>query len=139
MTFQIDPRLEVNNHCLIDWPLSKVYLKNDRTYPWMLLVPRVAEVSEIYQLTSEQQQQLMAEINRLSLLMKACFQPQKLNVAAMGNVVSQLHVHLVGRFYEDECMPFSVWQPAYQQSLYSEGDFAKLIAEVGGHPLLVWP
>lgn len=138
MTFQIDPRLEVNNYCLIDWPLSKVYLKNERTYPWMMLVPRVAEVSEIFQLTFDQQQQLMAEINHLSLLMKACFQPQKLNVAAMGNVVSQLHVHLVGRFYEDECMPFSVWQPAYQQALYAEEDFIKVIEGISSHPLLVW-
>jgi len=94
---------------LADLPLCKLLLCNDSAYPWFILVPRVVEVGEIYQLDWHQQQQLLNESTLLSELLMQVFAGDKMNVAALGNVVEQLHVHHVVRFKTDSQWPKPIW------------------------------
>ncbi|MET1219518.1 MAG: HIT domain-containing protein [Glaciecola sp.] len=107
--FELDPRLAGDTIHVTDLPLSRVLLMNDKHYPWFILVPRQAGLTELHQLDSEAQQQLQAESNRLSLFLEAQFQPETLNVAALGNVVRQLHIHHIARFTDDPCWPQPIW------------------------------
>lgn len=118
MAFSVDNRIESTSFILGDWPLSRVLLKNDQTYPWLILVPRKEGVEEIYQLDGEERQLLIEEINQLSLLVTSYFQPDKLNVGALGNVVPQLHVHVVGRRRGDPLWPQGIWQAGAVTSPY---------------------
>lgn len=106
--FKLDPRL--NNDCftLGKMQTSRLLLMNNALVPWFILVPEV-EVTEIYQLDNETQQQLLAEINQLSAFITQEYVTDKLNVAAIGNIVNQLHVHIVGRTKNDFCWPNVVW------------------------------
>ncbi len=107
--FNLDYRLKNDTVKLASWPLSEVLLMNDSQYPWVILVPRHEDVTEIYQLTVEDQVQLLKESSFLGeALMTAC-SGEKLNVAALGNVVNQLHLHHVIRFSSDGAWPGPVW------------------------------
>lgn len=92
-----------------DFPLSRLLMMNDSQYPWCILVPRVADVTEIFQLEAEDQQRLSSESALLSRLLCSTFSADKMNVAALGNVVSQLHVHHVARYRTDAAWPAPVW------------------------------
>lgn len=94
---------------LIDLPLCKVLLMNDSQYPWFILVPRVADVRELYQLSWDDQQQVMNESSLLSELLMQTFKGEKLNVAALGNVVPQLHIHHIIRYQSDIAWPKPIW------------------------------
>lgn len=118
--FLIDPRIDCSCFMLGDWPLSRVFLKNEACYPWLILVPRQADVHEIHQLTKDDRTLLMEEINQLSLLVNHVFKPAKLNVGALGNVVPQLHVHVIGRTIDDALWPQGIWQSALEPTPYSE-------------------
>ena len=91
-TFNLHPQLATDGIELADFPLCKLLLCNDSAYPWFILVPKVADISEVYQLEWEQQQQLLNESSLLSELLMQVFTGDKMNVAALGNVVEQLHV-----------------------------------------------
>lgn len=108
-TFELDPRLEADTLPLADLPLCRALLMNDVRYPWVVLVPRVASVSEVFELSQEEQAQLWQEATQLGAAMKEAFQGDKLNIATLGNVVSQLHIHLVVRFTDDASWPAPVW------------------------------
>ncbi len=107
--FKLDPRLEQDTIQLGDFSLSKVLLMNDARYPWVILVPRVVGLTEVFQLNNKQQVQLMNESNFVAEKLKALAQADKMNVAALGNIVSQLHIHHVARFTGDESWPAPVW------------------------------
>lgn len=107
--FELDPRLVADTLPIGDGPLCRVLLMNDDRYPWVILVPRVPGVTELYQLTPTQRQQLLDESMRLGERLMAHFSGHKLNVAALGNVVAQLHVHHIVRFREDAAWPGPVW------------------------------
>ncbi len=107
--FALDARLADDTHPVAELELSSLRLMDDANYPWLLLVPRVAGVSELIDLEDEQRRQLVAEIDRISRLLKSLFRPDKLNVAALGNVVPQLHVHLIARYRDDPAWPAPVW------------------------------
>jgi len=107
--FTLHPQLEKDSIELADFPLSKLLLCNDSAYPWFILVPKVADISEIYQLDWQQQQQLLNESSLLSELLMQVFAGDKMNVAALGNVVEQLHVHHVVRFKDDAQWPKPIW------------------------------
>jgi len=107
--FSLDPRLAADSVFIADGPLSQVRLVNDTRYLWLLLVPRVADVSEWLQLDGSQQRLLLAEINRVGGLVRSGSGVQKLNIGALGNSVQQLHVHLVGRHDRDAAWPGPVW------------------------------
>ena len=90
-------------------PLSRVLLIDDRTYPWLLLVPRRRGVSEITDLGAIERAHLMTEITQVADALKAETDCHKLNIAALGNVVPQLHVHIIARFRDDAAWPRPVW------------------------------
>lgn len=128
-TFNLHPQLAADGIELADFPLCKLLLCNDSAYPWFILVPKVADISEVYQLEWEQQQQLLNESSLLSELLMQVFAGDKMNVAALGNVVEQLHVHHVVRFKSDAQWPKPIWG---QQALtpYSAEEIATLKAKL---------
>ena len=107
--FILDPRLAADSVFIADGPLSQVRLMDDARFPWLVLVPRVPEVSEWLELDGAQQRLLLAEINQAGNLIRAEPGMEKLNIGALGNIVRQLHVHLVGRHAGDAAWPGPVW------------------------------
>ena len=107
--FVLDPRLAADTAFIADGPLSQVRLMDDTRFPWLVLVPRVNGVSEWLELDGGQQRLLLAEINQAGQLIRAQPGVEKLNIGALGNIVRQLHVHLVGRHESDPAWPGPVW------------------------------
>lgn len=107
--FVVDPVIASLTHQLADWPLSRVFLYNDARYQWGLLVPRRPGVIEMCDLEGPDQAQLMSEIVRLSKIIRTLPGVEKLNVGNLGNMVPQLHVHVVGRRKGDPAWPGPVW------------------------------
>jgi diadenosine tetraphosphate (Ap4A) HIT family hydrolase len=107
--FTVDPVIAGLTHALADWPLCRVFLYNDSRFHWGLLVPRRPGVIEMCDLTVEDQRLLMAEIVRLSNLIRTLSGVEKLNVGNLGNMVPQLHVHVIGRFKGDPAWPGPLW------------------------------
>lgn len=107
--FELHPQLTADTLLLGDWPLSRVLLMNDRQYPWCILVPRRADIRESYQLSPDDQQQLWKESILLGQTLMTLFNGDKLNVAALGNMVPQLHWHHIVRFKTDPAWPAPVW------------------------------
>ena len=127
--FSLHPQLVNDCFELADFPLCKLLLCNDSAYPWFILVPKVDDISEIYQLDWQQQQQLLNESSLLSELLMQIFAGDKMNVAALGNVVEQLHVHHVVRYKTDVSWPKPIWG---QQPLtpYSDEQLANIKAQL---------
>ena len=96
--FQLHERLAADTHKLGESRLCDVLLMNDNTWPWVILVPRISGIREIYELPNEQQQRLLFESSALSEGMMQLFGGDKMNVAALGNMVPQLHLHHIVRF-----------------------------------------
>jgi diadenosine tetraphosphate (Ap4A) HIT family hydrolase len=109
MEWSLHPKLSELTTAVGDLPLSRVLLENDSNYPWLILVPRMAGVSEIIDLDPNEQVQLLGEIDAASRALKAVATFDKLNVAALGNMVKQLHVHVLGRSTTDPTWPKPVW------------------------------
>ncbi|MBJ6608785.1 MAG: HIT domain-containing protein [Candidatus Thiothrix moscowensis] len=108
-TFSLHPQLAQDTHFVTDLPLCRVLLMNESRYPWFILVPRRADLREIHELDATERAQLWAESDQLSRALLALFQPDKLNMAALGNMVAQLHVHHIARFQTDAAWPAPVW------------------------------
>lgn len=108
-TFELAPELKRDCIELADWPLCKVLLLNDSQYPWFILVPKKAGLKEIIELSEDEQVTYLRESAKLSHLLMRVFNPDKLNVAALGNVVPQLHIHHIARFTSDAAWPAPVW------------------------------
>lgn len=108
-TFELDIRLASDTIVLGDFPLSRCLLMNDAHYPWLILVPRRNNLTEVHQLSSEDQVQLLRESSWLSQALKLAFNADKMNVANLGNVVSQLHWHIVARHSTDAAWPGPIW------------------------------
>ena len=104
-SFSLHPRLLGESVFVRDLQLSRLVLMNNKRFPWLLLVPRLPEIAEIVDLSDEDQRVLWGEIARISKLLRDLFHPDKLNVATIGNLVPQLHVHLIARFRTDEAWP----------------------------------
>lgn len=109
MTFQLDSRLEADTIPIGDLALSSVLLLNDARFPWFVLVPRVGGASELTDLSDDQSIELMREIRIATRVMTELAKPDKVNVGALGNIVTQLHVHVIGRFRSDPAWPGPVW------------------------------
>ena len=107
--FELDPRLAADTFLVGETPLNQVLLMNDARYPWLILVPRRGDTTEPFELSEVDQAQLWRESMRLGQAMKAHFAADKLNIAALGNQVAQLHVHHVARFHTDDAWPGPVW------------------------------
>lgn len=107
--FTLDERLAADTQPVADLPLCRVLLMNDTRYPWAILVPRHASISEVFELSAADQQQLWREATYLGEAMKTALGGDKLNIASLGNVVSQLHIHVVVRRRTDATWPAPVW------------------------------
>ncbi|MEA1831667.1 HIT domain-containing protein [Methylobacterium durans] len=107
--FTLDPRLAADTVPVGDLALSSVLLMDDARFPWLILVPRRGGASEITDLGADDSSLLWEEIRLATGVMQALSRPDKVNVAALGNVVAQLHVHVVGRFRSDPAWPGPVW------------------------------
>lgn len=107
--FELAPELKRDCIELADWPLCKVLLLNDSQYPWFILVPRQNNLKEIIDLSEQNQIVFIKESAILSKLIQEVFAPDKLNVAAIGNMVPQLHIHHIARFKNDVAWPAPVW------------------------------
>jgi len=105
---QIDPRLSTDSTLLATLTLSDLRLMNDSRFPWLILVPRV-EATEIIDLSAPDRTRLLDEIVTVSTALRDVTRCYKLNVAALGNLVRQLHVHIIARFTSDAAWPKPVW------------------------------
>lgn len=113
--WHLHPQLADDTHPLAQFALCDVRLMDDANHPWLILVPRVENAVEVIDLDGAQQAQLMQEIDRASRALQAAVKPHKLNVAALGNMVPQLHVHVIARFHDDIAWPRPVWGMATAQ------------------------
>lgn len=122
---------QLDNDCFIlaELPLSWLLLLNDNHYPWFILVPRREGVKEIHQLSHDDQLLLLDESMHLSRCLEEVFLPDKLNIAALGNVVPQLHVHHIARFKSDACWPSPVWG-AVEATPYDKAEIAVITAKI---------
>ena len=107
--FALHPRLEADTVPIADWSLSRVLLMNDARYPWLILVPRRADATEIFDLDAADRALLVEEAARAARGLKALGGAAKINIGALGNLVPQLHVHVVARSPGDAAWPGPVW------------------------------
>ncbi len=107
--FQLDPRLEQDTWAVAEWPLSRVRLMDHRDYAWFILVPRRPGLCELHHLARDDAALLARESAVLAQAMEQAFVPQALNVAKLGNIVEQLHLHHVARHAGDPAWPGPVW------------------------------
>lgn len=107
--FRLASRLDADSAFLIDWPLCQVRLMDDARFPWLILVPRRAGLEEWAELSPQDSVQLAEEIGKAGRVLARMFTPTKLNVGALGNIVRQMHVHVVARFDTDAAWPGPVW------------------------------
>lgn len=122
--FELAAEIERDSIWLADWPLCQLRVQNDANYPWFILIPRRSAMVEIIDLTQADREQMWRESAFLSVFLKSEFQAKKLNVAALGNMVPQLHLHHIVRYEHDAAWPAPVWgktpacpysEPALQQ------------------------
>ena len=130
--FVLDPRIQDESLQVADLPLSVVRLMRDANYPWLVLVPRVAGASEIIDLDLAQRAELMNEIALASQALRREVPTDKLNVASLGNVVPQLHVHVIARTRSDAAWPRPVWG-AVAPEPYRAGEAETLAAALAVH------
>lgn len=107
--FELDARLQQDTLIVGDFGLCRLLLMNDARYPWFIMVPRRPDVTEVFHLSTEEQAGLWQEVSRLAEKLKDTFAADKMNLAALGNMVSQLHVHVIVRRHEDVVWPAPVW------------------------------
>jgi diadenosine tetraphosphate (Ap4A) HIT family hydrolase len=105
----LHPQLAADTVNLGDLPLSRVLVMNDANYPWLILVPRKADITEVIDLDEAEQTLLMREVAEAARALREVTACHKLNIAALGNMVPQLHVHVIARFRHDAAWPQPVW------------------------------
>jgi len=107
--FQVDSRLETDSLPVADLKLCTLRLMNDKRFPWLLLIPRRPDKEEVLDLVEADQHMLWEEVRRAARVLVAVHAPDKMNIAALGNHVRQLHVHIIARFEDDAAWPSPVW------------------------------
>lgn len=110
--FNVDPELEKNSFFIADLELSRLYVKDDKENPWFVLVPRKSRAEELIDLTHEEQCMLMEEVSIVSEFLKKYYRPYKINIGSLGNIVRQLHVHIIARYELDRSWPQALWGSA---------------------------
>lgn len=129
MAFLLDSRLQHDSVLVADGPLSQLRLMNDSRFPWLVLVPRVPGATEWIDLDGDQQRRLLAEINLAGRLLRSATPCDKLNIAALGNIVRQLHVHVVARRTSDAAWPGPVWGSGTAHP-YSDAELVQRMAQL---------
>ncbi len=127
--FILDKKLQQDSFFIADLELSKVLLMNDANYPWLILVPRQNNLKDIIDLSFDDQIILLKEINFVAEIFKKEFEFDKLNIANLGNVVSQLHIHVIARKKNDITFPKPVWGNA-QALEYSGNNLTKTLEKI---------
>ncbi|MFV0339165.1 MAG: HIT domain-containing protein [Parachlamydiaceae bacterium] len=108
MEFTLHPNFE-NKLLIADLPLCKVLMEDEKHYPWLLLVPRVLGASKLMDLSSQDQLQVIQELDFAQKILWEAFHPYQLNVAAIGNKTPQLHIHAIARYESDPAWPNTIW------------------------------
>mgnify|MGYP001178454734 CR=1 FL=1 len=122
-TFSINPQLSSDTFQVTDLIMCRVLLMNDRRYPWLILVPMQNGLREFHDLEPEYHSCLMSEITRTTKTLQKIYEPDKLNVGTLGNIVDQLHIHVLGRFRTDPAWPGPVWGVGNPEKYsYAEAD-----------------
>jgi diadenosine tetraphosphate (Ap4A) HIT family hydrolase len=129
--FELHPHLAADTAPVCDLPLCRVLLMDDARFPWLILVPRVADAVEIVDLPEADQVTLIREIGAASRAVRAVAPCDKLNVGALGNIVTQLHIHVVGRVVGDPAWPGPVWGSGPARP-YDDGWRAAMAAALRG-------
>lgn len=124
MTFTLHPKLAQNSHQLGKTDNSIILLSRNAHFPWFILVPETRE-SELHKLAQQQQSIILEQVNLLSRFVEENFSVEKLNIASIGNIVPQLHIHIVGRNSKDICWPSVVWG-VKEHKEYTEGDISSI-------------
>ncbi len=109
MTFKINKKLNNSSHYITDLKLCSLRLQDNSRFPWVVLIPKRKNIKDISELNSKDQILLIKEIVKVSKIMKKLFKTKKLNVEKIGNIVPQLHVHIIARRNKDKSWPLSVW------------------------------
>jgi diadenosine tetraphosphate (Ap4A) HIT family hydrolase len=124
LSFILDNRLKTDTLFVGDLPLSRVLLMNNAYFPWVILVPRIEGISELFQLTEEDLLNFHNESNYFLEAMSNAYNADKMNIASLGNIVSQLHTHVIVRYKNDEAWPSPVW--SFQKTQKYQSDAAKI-------------
>jgi diadenosine tetraphosphate (Ap4A) HIT family hydrolase len=127
--FSLHERLEADSVALADWPLCRLLLARESRWPWLILVPMRAGLREIVDLEPQDRARLIEEIADGQRLLTALYRPDKLNLGAIGNLVSQLHIHLVARFVGDPAWPKPIWGQ-FDPAPLAEAALAARLAEI---------
>ena len=130
MIFSLHPQLEKDCFFIEDWPVCRLVLMDDSRFPWFILVPRIMGARELVDLPEAEQIRVLNEINWLSKAMQRSLKPHKLNIAALGNMVPQLHIHVIARFEEDDAWPKPVWSAEGTAIPYGKDKKAELIQQI---------
>ena len=131
LSFELHPQLAADCVVVADLPLCRLLLMDDANYPWCILVPRRAGLREIHELAEADQAGLLREVARLSAAMQSLFAADKMNVAALGNVVPQLHVHVIARRVGDAAWPRPVWGAVPRQT-YGRAERDRMLERLRG-------
>lgn len=129
MSFELHPRLALDSTFVCELSLCQVRLSHNAAFPWIILIPKQAAMTEIIDLTLNDQEQLLKEIRLASQVMRKLFQPTKLNIANLGNMVAQLHIHVIARFSSDKAWPNPVWNSQVDVP-YEEAQMQQCISQL---------
>ncbi len=128
MSFTLHPRLAAGGFELATLSGCRVMLKNNAVFPWLLVVPEVEDgIEDLQQLSPERYREVLEVVRRVSEFVAAHFQPEKLNVACIGNQVRQMHLHIVGRSSSDPAWPGTVWA-SEEKRAYTESEVVEIRA-----------
>jgi diadenosine tetraphosphate (Ap4A) HIT family hydrolase len=128
MTFQLHPRLEQDCIAIGRFELCRLLMMNDSQYPWFILVPERTDLREIYQLSKADRQLLTEESSYLAENLALIFKADKMNIAAIGNMVPQLHIHHIVRYQTDKAWPAPIWGK-FDAVPYTEQQIAEILAQ----------
>jgi diadenosine tetraphosphate (Ap4A) HIT family hydrolase len=128
MNFEINPILEKDSIFITDLKLCQLRLINNSAFPWVILIPRLFNIKEITDLNRPDYNQLNSEILLVAKIIQSEYNPDKLNIATIGNMVTQMHVHIVARYKDDELYPKTVW--GHKPKQYESSAALKIIKKI---------
>jgi diadenosine tetraphosphate (Ap4A) HIT family hydrolase len=125
-TFQVDLRLAESSTFITQLALSQVRLSHNAAFPWLLLIPQQDSLIEVIDLSPHDQHLLIQEIALVSQVMQKLFHPDKLNIATLGNLVPQLHIHIIARYQNDGAWPHPVWNSGVMKNYEPEQKLCRI-------------
>ena len=131
MSFKLHERLAEDCFEICNLEICTILLMNDARYPWLILVPRRPDLRDLHEIAEAEQAQVFAEITQASQVLESLYAPHKLNVAALGNQVPQLHIHVIARTQDDPAWPGPVWGVGAAEA-YSESTLAERLLALQG-------